>query len=68
MADKQDLCHRVKAEKEVVGLPVPLFVPFQQINLEIDMIRGLIDATLTFSIGLRFSFMNILHVESDSLA
>lgn len=32
------------------------------------MIRGLIDATSTFSIGLRFSFMNILHVESDSLA
>ena len=68
VADKQNLCFRVKTKEEVVGLRVALFEPFKQINLKIDVILGLIWDTPTFFIGHSLSLLNILYVESDSLA
>ena len=68
VADKQNLCFWVKTKEEVVGLRVALFEPFKQINLKIDVILGLIWDTPAFFIGHSLSLLNILYVESDSLA
>ena len=69
MADEQYLRHRVKAKEEVVGLLVTLLVAFQQIHLKFYVIHGLLVATTGpfFSFRLHLSFLDVLHVEFDSL-
>ena len=66
MANKQDFCHLVEADEEVVRLLILSFVPFQQINLKINVILGLMLRRLTIFIGHLLSFFYVLDIKSDS--
>jgi hypothetical protein len=70
MAYEQYLRHRVKAEEEVVCLLIALLVTFQQIHLKFDVIHCLLVAAASplFSFRHHLSFLNVLHIESDTLA
>ena len=66
VADEQDFCHRIEAEKQVIGFLITLFVPLEQVNLHLSRVDLVLPSTrVLYFLAILFPLLYIFDIHSN---